>query len=149
MTDPNPLEVPLDELWRRLSVLNGMLFLLDGQLRNFRTLFKEALGDRNVPMEHVWGGATLAVRDLDEWPEHGWAIHYPAANFYVKGEEYLQLVDRFVEREAAWAIAQAYEAFESFLYDLLAAAYLAGIPADPDKLLTVTRKLKGRGRPES
>ena len=68
MTDPKPLEVPLDELWRRLSVLNGMLFLLDGQLRNFRTLFKEALGDRNVPMEHVWGGATLAVRDLDEWP---------------------------------------------------------------------------------
>lgn len=146
MDTTNKLKPCLDRLWVRLNVLNGMLFLLETQLNNFRKTLKQALAKQNFPIESLSGGAALVIRDLIEWPDHGWAEHYSSGSFHTRGDEYMGLVDRFVEREAAWTIAQGYEAFESFAFDLLA-AFLWAFPqlADASKGRKIESKLKASG----
>lgn len=144
--DSNPLRPVLDALWARLNALNGMLFLLEGHLNKFRSMFKEGLAAHSVPLESIWGGASLAIRDLTEWPADGWAVYYASGGFHAKGESYLDLVDIFVERESAWTIAQGYETFETCLFDLFA-EYLHIKPssADPTKIRRLRPKLANRG----
>ena len=116
----NPLQSPLDVLFARLALINGLLYIFESQQTNFRSLLTASLERNRFDIANLVTGANLIIRDLAEWPAHGWAEYYPAGGFVARGEEYLNLIEVFVQRQSAWSIAQSYEAFETFLFDFTA-----------------------------
>lgn len=118
----------LERFFDRANHLNGLLHHLETQLRWFRETVRK---DHGALIPHFAAGSSLVIRDLTEWPSHGWAVHYSSGRFATRGEEFLDLVDLLTAREAAWAVAQGFEALETCLKDLLAAHYLA-VPSAPD-----------------
>jgi hypothetical protein len=118
----------LEQFFDHANNLNGLLFNLENQLRWFRDSVRNEHG---ALIPHFFTGSSLVIRDLTEWPSHGWAVYYSSGSFSTRGEELLELVDLLTAREAAWAVAQGFEAVETCLKDLLAAHYLA-IPSAPD-----------------
>jgi hypothetical protein len=133
----------LERFFDRANHLNGLLHHLETQLRWFRDSVRNQHG---ALIPHLAAGASLVIRDLTEWPSHGWAVYYSSGSFTTRGEEFLELVDLLTAREAAWAVAQGFEAIETCLKDLLATHYLA-VPATPDadELRKQEPKLKRAG----
>jgi hypothetical protein len=116
----NPLNTPIYDLFYHLNTLNGLLFTLDSQLSNFEELYRESISKTSFEISIIFAGASLAIRDLTEWPKNGWARYYPSGKFSSKGEEYFELIRLLLARESAWTVSQAYEAFERFLKDIAA-----------------------------
>jgi hypothetical protein len=116
----NPLQFPIDDLFAGLALINGLLHTFESQQRNFRSPVTASLERSKFDRANWVTGANLIIRDLTEWPAHGWAEYYPAGGFVAQGEEYLNLIEVFVQRQSAWSIAQGYEAFETFLFDFTA-----------------------------
>jgi hypothetical protein len=142
----NPLLEPGNELFAKLNVLYGLLFHLESQLNNFRKSLMHQLEKSRFDLSVIAAGSALVIRDLTEWPEDNWACYYPTGSFTTRGEEYLQVTDILLSRESAWAVSQAYEAFETFLKDITA-AYLYNHPdrADEDALKKNVSTLKKSG----
>ena len=120
----NPLNPPIYDLFYHLNTLNGLLFTLDDQLKNFEKLSRDSISKSCFDISMIFSGARLVTRDLTEWPEHGWAINYPSGKFSSKGEEYFELIRVLLARESAWTVSQAYEAYEKFLKDISATLLL-------------------------
>jgi len=99
--------------------------------------------ESNTDLSHIMAGSALVIRDLTEWPEDGCAVYHSTGSFASQGEEYLQVIEILLSREAAWAVSQAYEAFETFLKDITA-TYLRDHPqyADSRKLKKATSALE-------
>jgi hypothetical protein len=116
----NPLYTPIYDLFYHLNTLNGLLYTLDNQLSNLEKLYRESISKTPFDISIIFSGASLAIRDLTEWPEDGWARYYPSGGFSSKGEEYFKLIKVLLARESAWTVTQAYEAFERFLKDISA-----------------------------
>lgn len=116
----NPLNTPIYDLFYHLNTLNGLLFTLDNQLSNFEKLYRESIFKTSFDISIIFSGASLAIRDLTEWPKDGWARYYPSGKFSSKGEEFFELIKVLLARESAWTVSQAYEAFERFLKDISA-----------------------------
>lgn len=133
----------LDRFFDRANYLNGLLLHLETQLRWFRDSIRN--GQRDLE-SHLAAGSSLVIRDLTEWPSHGWAVYYSSGGFATRGKEFVDLVDVLTAREAAWATAQGFEALETCLKGLLAAHYLA-IPsaADPVALRKEEPRLNRAG----
>jgi hypothetical protein len=73
-------------------------------------------------------------------------VYYPTGGFGTKDEEFLAVADKLISREAAWATAQGFEAFESCLKDLVTAYYHAHpTVADPAALRKRERRLRQKG----
>jgi hypothetical protein len=119
----NPLQLPLDDLFEQLNLLNGLQFHLNNQLDLFKKMIRERWNDSGLDLSYLGAGAVLVFRDLSECPANGWARYYPSGQFVSKGEEFFKVSDELVGRSALWAVTQAYEAFETFVKDL-AACYL-------------------------
>ncbi len=116
----NPLNQPIYDLFYHLNTLNGLLFNLDNQLNIFEKLYRDIISKSSLDVSKIFSGASLAIRDLTEWPEHGWAIYYPSGKFSSKGEKYFELIKVLLARASAWTVSQAYEAYEKFLKDISA-----------------------------
>jgi hypothetical protein len=131
----NPLEKPLEELFSRLNILDGLLFHLESQLNAFKNLFEEMIQESGRELSSIGCGSAIAIRDLTEFPAHGGVVRYPTGKFILHGKEYLRITDELLERESAWTVSQGYEAFETFLKDITS-YYLHGNnqEADPVKL---------------
>lgn len=140
----NPLQPPLDKLFFHLNLLNGLLYTLEAQLNNFRNLIDQISAERNPELSEIIGaGTSLVIRDLTEWPDNGWARYYPSGSFIKRGEEYLRTGLLLLQREAAWTVSQAYEAFETFLKDITAKYLLLNRHlADASKLKAFEQKKK-------
>lgn len=118
MTDENPLLQPLEDLFHRLVVLTGLVHIVEDQLKGYRRLFTSQFDE--VDAGHVIAGFNLIVWDIA--PREGdqprqWR---PVSSFSAGGQHYFELTDLFIKREASWTVTQTYEAFESFLKDVLA-----------------------------
>jgi hypothetical protein len=87
----NPLQFPIDDLFARLALINGLLHTFESQQRNFRSRVAASLERSKFDRANFVTGANLIIRDLTEWPAHGWAEYYPAGGFVAQGEEYLNL----------------------------------------------------------
>ena len=122
-TVSNTLQEPLMDLWGRFNFLNGILLLLENQLNNFRKLFENGLASKKRDLSHVFVGVSLVVSDITGPTDNGWRLCYPAGGFHTQGQDYFRMADVIVRRESAWAVAQGYEAFETFLKNI-AARYL-------------------------
>ena len=118
------LREALDRFFNRIIHINGLLHHLDVQLRVFRDDMRARIERGEVDGAQFAAGASIVIRDLTEWPSHGWAVYYSAGGFGAHGDEFFALGERLCSREAAWATAQGVEAFESALKDLLAAYYI-------------------------
>lgn len=116
----NPLNPPIYDLFYHLNTLNGLLFTLDNQLKNFEKLYRESISKSSFEISDIFSGARLVIRDLTEWPDDGWARYYPSGTFSSKGEEYFKLIKILLARESAWTVSQSLEAFERFLKDISA-----------------------------
>src|SRR5450759_140824 len=138
----------LDLLFDRANHLNGLLHHLDAQLRWFRDSIQTGQQDL-VP--ELAAGSSLVIRDLAEWPSHGWPVFYSSGAFGTSGQEFLDQVDVLTSREAAWATALGFEALETCVKDLLAAYFLAvPLAADPRVFSKAEKSLRKAGhRPGS
>jgi hypothetical protein len=123
--DENPLLEPLENLFHRLVMLTGLVHIVEDQLHGYRRLFTSQFEE--VDRRHVFAGFNLIVWDIapreSDQPRH-WR---PVSSFSAGGEHYLQLTELFVRREASWTVSQVYEAFETYLKDILA-TYLSRHP---------------------
>ena len=118
------IRAPLDEYFIRLNMLHGLGFHLGVQLNWFSEDVRHRIERGEITTEHLFAGTSLPIRDLTEWPSHGWAVCYASGGFDTSGDEFLALASDLVQREGAWTISQAFEAFETFVMDTLAAAHL-------------------------
>lgn len=114
----NLLNPPIYDLFYHLNTLNGLLFTLDNQLKNFEKLYRESISKSSCDISDIFSGARLVIRDLTEWPDDGCARYYPSGTFSSKGEEYFKLIKILLARESAWTVSQSLEAFERFLKDI-------------------------------
>jgi hypothetical protein len=139
----NPIKQTLDSLFEHLNPVNGLLFHLYSQLKNFHQLFQRSFDESNFAISHTGAGARLVIRDITVMPKGDF---YPLKGFVTRGEEYLELTDTLLHRNAAWAVAQGYEIFETFLYDVVAYLLLQEPgKAEINKLQNFDKK-KGAGR---
>jgi hypothetical protein len=114
------LPVTLGYLHTRLNTLRGLHFHLNGQLEAYRKLIRDQTASLPRGVGVLGMGTALVIRDLTEWPPHGWAVHYGSGHFVTRGEEFLATVDLLLARSAALAVSQAFEVFETFLRDTAA-----------------------------
>ena len=121
----NPLNPPIYDLFYHLNTLNGLLFTLDDQLKNFEKLYRDSISKSSFDISVIFSGARLVIRDLTECPEGGVArYYYTSGKFSSKGEEYFELIRVLLARDSAWTVSQAYEAYEKFLKDISATLFL-------------------------
>lgn len=128
----NPLNPALGVLYARLNMANGLLYSLESHLSNFRKMMQERIDKGEFDPEGLFVGTILAVSDITESPTNGWRHFSPSGKFAAGGRDYLDLVDRFVQRESAWCCSQGYEFFETYLYDA-ATTYLMNEASNIDR----------------
>lgn len=116
----NPITNPLVILFTRLNELNGFLFLLHSHLDGSKRSITYALEKGKRDFSSLFAGSALVIIDLSELSADKWPRYYSVSRFSAEGEEYLRIIDDLVNRESAWTISQAYEAFETFLKEILA-----------------------------
>ena len=133
----------IDAFFERANYLNGLLYHLEAQLELFRNSFRT--NQQNV-IPYPGAFSSLLIRDLTERPSHGWQVPYQSGAFSTSGEAFLDLVDILLAREAAWATANGFEAFETCVKDLLVDYYLA-VPSSvkADRLSKEEQNLKKKG----
>lgn len=117
----NPLEPSLENLFRKLNFYNFLIAYIGKRLSNLRDdIERRADESERIDVENLMHGTSLVITDLSGPTDDGWLYHYPTGNFDVEGVEYLQMLGKFVGREAERVVAQGYEAFETYLYDVTA-----------------------------
>jgi hypothetical protein len=117
----NPLEPALDNLFERLNFYNFLITYIDKRLTNLKSDIERRAGkSEKVGVEDLMHGTSLIITDLSGPTDGGWLYQYSTGNFDVEGEDYLQMLNEFVGREAERVVAQGYEAFETYLYDVTA-----------------------------
>ena len=129
----NPLEQPLRQLFRQLNVAYGLLLHLEYQLKNYVDAMRNKFGGLPATATDVGLYTQLIVDDLTH---PSGLFRYPSGGFETEGEEYLEIAKRLVNRNAAWAVVQGWERFESFLLDT-AATFLV---AHPEKIEWVAQR---------
>jgi len=129
----NPLEQPLRQLFRQLNVAYGLLVHLEYQLKNYVDAMRNKFGGLPATATDVALYTQLIVDDLTH---PSGLFRCPSGGFETEGEEYLEITKRLVNRNAAWAVVQGWERFESFLLDTVATFLVA----HPEKIEWVVQR---------
>jgi len=120
-TNVNPLEQPLRQLLRHLNVVYGILLHLEYQLECYADAMRDKFGGRTATATDVALYTQLIVDDLTH---PSGLFRYSSGGFATEGEEYLEMSKRLISRNAAWAVVQGWERFDSFLLDTAATCLL-------------------------
>ncbi|PPD59152.1 hypothetical protein [Dehalogenimonas etheniformans] len=144
----NPVRDPFDVLIQTLNLINGLLNNFENRLDEYEKYIRIYLERIHLDQSLMVSAACLAIRDLDEWPQNGWAIYYPTpSSFIAKGEQYFKVNQTLMLKEYAHAVAQSFEAFETFLRDLLATFFRLNIRfVDKAKIFEFDNHLKTKDR---
>lgn len=120
MSIQNPLCPPLNHLFERLAVYNGFLQHLENQRKNYIPLLKRAFEQQNLDPSIMMAGAAFAIKDITISPAlfRGYFVVGNAITHNM--EEYQGMLEIVFQRNTAWIVGQAYEAFETFLKDIMA-----------------------------
>ncbi len=118
----NPFEAPLHILVDRLALINGLSWQMKTRLDRHRKDLEAKAASGDWPVERMWAGAALVVRDLLEWPLDRWARHYSVAAHVVEGQAYISVIDGLLVQQYAWSISQTYDALEAYLRECAACA---------------------------
>jgi len=116
----NPLRPVLDQFYQRLTALQGVLFHLKTQLHGYRDMLVDPSQGEDSGLGRLFCGTRLVISDLTEWPAHGWRVNYPLQAFFSQGRQYVDMIDLIIRNHSQWTISQAYETFETYLYDVVA-----------------------------
>ena len=116
----NPLRSVLDQFYQRLTALKGVLFHLETQLHGYRDMLVDPGQGEDSDLARLFCGTRLVVSDLTEWPANGWRVNYPLQAFFSQGRQYVDMIDLIIRNHSHWTISQAYEAFETYLYNVVA-----------------------------
>lgn len=119
----NPLWPSLKNLSKQLNLLNGLIGHLDTQLGSSREKITKALAEKNLDSSILYSGSRLTVTDLSVFRSGHYFFGPQEYMFKAKGEDYYQMIDALIRREAAWTVAHGYESFNTFV-DEIAASYL-------------------------
>ena len=98
-----------------------MLYFLQWLLKLARPQIEKMVSPPEVERPAWSVACRLAVRDLTEFPPSGGARHYPTGGFVSLAEDHPQTWGAALSRNAAWTVSLSFEAFETFLKDVLAA----------------------------
>lgn len=142
---------PINRLFERLNVLHGLLKHLENHLKIFQSSVKRLAEQNDIGIDKLFAGFALGIRDLTLRPGEGYIYgYYPTGKFVTEGEEYIEVADLLIVREAAWTISQAFEAFETYLRDSYAHYLWNHKNAAEDKELERKREilLKKKLKPE-
>lgn len=127
----NPISPPLFALLERLTILNGQVSLLDNQLNNFRKFVMHNFEEHGFDTKRIFAGYKLTVTDLTVPIDHKYQEWFVAGKIALTGDKYLESADELISHSSAWAVAQSFEAFETFLRDINASYYLNTKPSKP------------------
>jgi hypothetical protein len=127
----HPLSKPLFSLLERLTALNGSLGLLNNQLDNYTSMFRQSFEDRGIDLSNAMAGFAFLLRDVSVPSEQKYLNYLPAGTFTKKGEQYLEAANEITGKWAAWSVAQSYESFETFLRDMATCYYFTWPPEKP------------------
>lgn len=108
----NPLHPPLDTLFRRLVELNGFLNYVENGLGQFTTHVKSKVG------RGIFLARALMLQDLSE---SEWSV--PIGVHSLKGDRTYQFFEEVKSVNYAWALAQAYDAFEGYLREVMTTCF--------------------------
>ena len=117
----NPLHSPLMRLFERLTFLKGLLIHLKTQYDNYPPLLEKSLEDHNLdPSQLTIAGSALGIRDLTQ-PVDSFRGTLPVGVSVSRNlDEYQHMLEDILCRNCGWAVAQGYEAFDTFLKDTTA-----------------------------
>ena len=119
----NPLSRPLESLFRRLTVLNGLLSVLDRRISCVRKQIQESIDEKKFdPRPAVFAGSHLLFHAITDFANLDTLLG-PGSSFSAADNDYLDALAEILTANANRSVAQSYEAFETFLFDV-AAAYL-------------------------
>jgi hypothetical protein len=128
----NPLWPSIRNLSKQLNLLDGLIGHLDAQLGNYRERIAKILLEKNLDLSILYSGSRLAITDLSSI-KGGYFFFGPKGfMFKAEGEEYYQMVDTLIQREAVWTVAHGYESFNTFVNEI-AASYLVTHNTTVDK----------------
>lgn len=117
----NPLDNELLKLYEKLNLLYFLIHFLDNRMetaiQKVNQQKERTNGDDWIRPFH---GTSLVITDLTGPTDNGWLLFGRTGLVKVQGEEFVEKLSWVAQREGALAIAKAYEAFETYLYDLTA-----------------------------
>ena len=117
----NPLHVPIHRLFEKLNFLYFQINCFQKRIERLKKdIRKNVAKHETFQIENLFHGTSLVITDLTGPTDNGWLLKYRTGKHYVKGEEFVEQLDWFLEREASLTVQQGYEVFESFLYDITA-----------------------------
>ncbi len=113
----NPLKLYLNILYKQLSIINGLNYFIHSNMQRQIKKFKESgKEERN----QAFSGTTLVYRDLIELlGARSVAVPKFIGPYLLRGEDYHEVYMTIAEKEGGFSVSQAYEAFETFLIDIL------------------------------
>ncbi len=120
----NPLWPSLKNLSKQLNLLNGLIGHLDAQLGSSRERIAKVLVEKNLDSSILYSGSRLAITDLNVSGGGYYFFGPKEYMFKAEGEDYYQMIDALIRREAAWTVAHGYESFSTFVNEITA-SYLA------------------------
>lgn len=115
----NPYNQGLITFFDRLNFLFGSYNLLGNQLKHLENLFKESLEKNNYSPEIIRAYCCLLMQDVTEKPESLSHFKYNTGKFEIKGDEYFKHLNIVKIRQASWCISQSFEAFQSFIKNMI------------------------------
>lgn len=116
------LEDVLNQFFDRVEFLDGSIYHLNTQIDRDSKKFIEAYKNSSVDPHEFVLGSKLIISDISGPTDNGWWYNYPtSANYIVRFDEYQKKANDLVTMFCQFAICQYYEAFETFLKDILAA----------------------------
>lgn len=116
----NPYHPALYRAMRRFVFLNGVINQTDLHFRSVKGQ-AEKVGARGKAWHGGYGlGAALTVDDPTISPVDRWARPLPMGAYMRFGSAYLRAVERLAERERGFAVGEAFEIFEAFIFDIAA-----------------------------
>ena len=117
METKNPLRLYLNILYKQLSIINELNYFIHTNMQRHIKRFKESgKEERN----QAFSGTTLVYRDLIELlGTRSFAVPKFIGPYLLHGENFHEVYMTIVEKEGGFSVSQAYEAFETFLINIL------------------------------
>lgn len=128
----NPIEKPLHDYFQRLTTLNGVLNVIKSQSEIALSRLKRHKSDAAQTLP-IWYGSRVLLEDIGDIPSDLWRQFRPTEYaFVIYHEDAEEAFAEILERIDLFIVSQAYEAYETFLFDSVAYLHYSE-PSTADK----------------
>ena len=112
----NTFQATIETLFSRISILQGTLCYLEYALTNYGKFIKRKFEESSGESPDFLLGTSLIICDLTGPTDNGWNYYYPTApNYKVTVSNNDKEIEKLINRESSFILAQGYEAFSVFL----------------------------------